>query len=125
MSDVVWQKLLTEDYIAEAELILAAAVGADTNPDVLLQEMTRQSEKLIELKDDAEAIADRWVRLLAAVSALSLTMIRFMATNVAQVQDGLSEDEEPDPEKVRHAALVMLANCTSDVREWLEDEPQQ
>jgi hypothetical protein len=115
----VWQHLLTADYVDEAEIIVVAAIGAGADPNVLITELARQAEKLVELQDDAQAIADRWVRLLAAVSAISLQAISFVAVNVAQVQDGLEEDAEPDAEKVRAAAVQILANVTASVREGL------
>jgi len=117
----VWTQLLTKDYVDEAELIVAAGMSAEKNPQVLLGELTRQSEKLIELQDDAKAIADRWVRLVAALSALTLTSVGWVAATVAQVQDDLDDDEEPDQEKVRQAAVQILANCAASVREHLDE----
>lgn len=114
----VWQLLLTEDYLEEAETLIAAAIGAESNPQVFTVELERSALKLVELRDDAEAIANRLVRLVAAVTALSRSSLEHFARLVEEIRLE-DEDAEPDPELIRRSMVYLLNEYASALRELL------
>lgn len=119
MADV-WQLLLTDEYITEAELLISAAIGADAEPEVLTTELQRSSLKLVQLKDDPAAIADRLVRLVAAVTVISRLSLEQLATTLEWVK--VDEDEDPDSDDVRSQMLRLLNEHVNAVREHLQGE---
>lgn len=113
----VWQLLLTEEYITEAELLISAAIGADVAPEVLTAELERSALTLAQDEDDAAAIADRMVRLVAAVTALSRASLEAFAVMAEWAK--LPKDEEPDPEEVRNSMLHLLNEYASALRDQI------
>ena len=71
------------------------------------------------VEDDAAAIADRLVRLVAAVTALSRYSLEQLAATVEWSK--IPEEDAPDPEAVRNTMLNLLNQYADGLRDQLDD----
>jgi hypothetical protein len=86
----VWAKVTNEDEARRAEELVASAIGAETDPNVLVDELRRATERLVSGTPDE--IADNVLSQLAALVGMTRASLAKTAGLLADVQGMDAED---------------------------------
>ena len=116
MAENVWKLIYEETAAQKAQNLIAAAFGADQDPSVLLAELEKVSIWLVE--GDGDAIAQRVVYFVSALTMFGRMGLDAFATVIAQAKPSV---EEPEPEDVRNIAFDLLSEYAAQLREHAND----
>jgi hypothetical protein len=86
----IWEKVTNEDEVRRAEELVAAAIGVETDPDVLVDELRRTVDRLI--SGTSDEIADKVLAHVAALVGVTRGSLANTATVLAEVQGMDAED---------------------------------
>jgi hypothetical protein len=86
----IWEKVTTEDEVRRAEELVAAAIGAEADSDVLAEELRRTIERLV--SGPSDEIADKVLSHVAALVGVTRGSLANTAAVLADVQGMDAED---------------------------------
>lgn len=86
----IWEKVTDEDEVRRAEELLAAAIGSETDSDVLAGELRRTIDRLV--SGTSDEIADKVLSHVAALVGVTRGSLANTAAVLAEVQGMDAED---------------------------------
>jgi hypothetical protein len=86
----LWERVTNEDEVRWAEALVAAAIGAETDSDVLAEELRRTIARLV--SGTSDEIADKVLSHVAALVGVTRGSLSNTAVVLAEVQGLDAED---------------------------------
>ena len=86
----IWNRITNEEDVRWAEQLVAAAIGAETDADVLADELRRTIDRLV--RGTSHEIADKVLSHVAALVGLTRGSLANTAAVLAEVQGMDAED---------------------------------